>query len=55
MASTRSMTVRLRVRPKEAAAWAADAKRADKTLSEWIREAAALLIEKNHSKRRDVI
>jgi hypothetical protein len=37
MASNRTANVALRVRPRELAAWLQTAKRADVTLSEWIR------------------
>jgi hypothetical protein len=41
MASTRSKLLHIRIRSREWIEWKAAAKRADKTLSEWLREAAA--------------
>ena len=40
MASARSINVHLRVKPREAKQWRAAAKRADETLSEWLRNLA---------------
>lgn len=37
MASSRSVNINIRVRPREMKVWRAAAKRADETLSEWIR------------------
>jgi hypothetical protein len=49
MASLRSEMVKLRLRKKEVALWRAAAKRADKTLSEWIREACEVQRRKEPS------
>ena len=38
MASARSINVHLRLKPREVKMWRAAAKRADETLSEWIRK-----------------
>ena len=43
MASNRTANVALRVRPRELAAWLQTAKRADVTLSEWIRASLNVL------------
>ena len=40
MATARSINVHLRVKPREAKQWRAAAKRADATLSEWLRNLA---------------
>lgn len=40
MASARSSNVHLRVKPREMKRWRAAAKRADETLSEWLRNLA---------------
>lgn len=37
MATSRSINVHLRLKPREVKMWRAAAKRADETLSEWIR------------------
>lgn len=42
MATARSVNVHLRVKPREVKQWRAAAKRADATLSEWIRNLANL-------------
>lgn len=40
MATARSINVHLRVKPREVKQWRAAAKRADETLSEWLRNLA---------------
>lgn len=40
MASPRTKLLHIRLRPREWSEWKAAAKRADQTLSEWLREAA---------------
>lgn len=43
MASSHSVNINIRVRPREAKKWRAAARRADETLSEWMRTRLNLL------------